>query len=352
MNLSQIAAAFITLFTMTLMSVNFSSQADTLNLGAKYIAQGGAILANGNDVFAMSVNPANALTHGNNSYIEIAASLSAYQVNNNEIDGASNFKTEINTMPFLGISYAKNWYSLGYVMQSFGDLPSFSYGRNGQLQTDMHSLHKTSVAFGIGNVLDDKEQFTYGIGVVLELFEGDLGSNRRYKGSGNTYSFKSAYQANKVFSRHNIGLRFAFAGSYSDQVSPELINADNVSLRPEVLQIGTSIELTHLNNILPWNLSISADLADAKSEQELLTRRFILGQSQRIGVEFRAINALGSNRDISLRLGNKSYADLDSNFSSAGIGFNLGKWFFDVSGNQDEFAEGELAYHLSLTRTF
>lgn len=139
---------------------------------------------------------------------------------------------------------------------------------------------------------------------------------------------------------------------HCDEVTPDLENADNVVLRPEIQQIGASLELTHLNTTIPWVLSVSADVADADTQSNLLTDRFILGGSTRTGAEIRLLQPFGVDIDFAIRAGQKTYDELDSSFISAGLGFNYGNCFIDLSGNEDEFAGGELAYHLSLTWTF
>jgi hypothetical protein len=255
-------------------------------------------------------------------------------------------------VPFIGLSYANSWFSLGYISQSYGEQQSFEFGDRRRRVIESVGLNKTSVALGLGNVLSDDEKFTYGFGISLELFEGGFGRDAKYKASGNTYSLKTAYQFNKAFARHDIGLGLSFGMSYSDEVTPDLENTDNVVLRPEIKQVGASVELTHLNTSLPWVLSISADVADAETQSNLLTDRFILGGSTRTGAEIRLLQPFGTEIDLALRAGQKTYDDLDSSFSSAGLGFNYGNLFVDLSGHEDEFADGEVAYHVSLTWTF
>lgn len=318
--------------------------ANTQSLGAKYIAQGGAYLANGNDLYSVSNNPASILLHSNEDFIEVSINMISQE--------DSVLQESENTDSFVGIAGARSAFGGAYGVEYKGRSAEVIDANNGQVLLSNHEISRSFLSLALGNVQEEPTGLTYGVGCSFDMFSIDLDKANEIEVRANTYGAKVSYNAQSIFDKHLLSTDLSLAVSHSDEVSFPIGTDMFYIVRPATTQVGASLRLMHLNSTVPWIATFSADVSDSSTDSKYVNSREIIGTSTRVGTELRFIKPFNTGLDLSVRLGQKSYDAIDDSFSSTGIGVNYKNWYIDLSVNEDEFANSDAVYNLSATYSF
>jgi hypothetical protein len=316
--------------------------ADLVSPGARYVGQGGATVANSNDTFALSVNPANLLSHSSNNIVEVAVNMG--------MDRGNEFIQEAQDLNYVGGFFASNMFALGAFYNNNIALTPTGNSPVANKPDPIDILH-TGYAAAIGNTLEQDDNLSYGLGYVYDLFTVTNESSRRKQdGAGYTLSAKLAYQFMVPLQSQALSLYIAAGLSYSDEILPVKDEKVAISLRPEIMRGGVTLEFAHLNEDFTWTLGLSAEGIEASASQPLISTDYPLGTGIKLGAEWSLIQPFGLDGDFAIRVGRARY---DANvLNSGGLGLTYGMWSFDFAVAEHNPLEPSIVYSFSVTKSF
>lgn len=326
--------------TATLLT-HFAHASDIQTTGARYAAQGGALVSAATDSFAISINPANLLSHaGKDKVRELAMNFSHY-------DKESPVQGELINM--IGGFSTYNSFVLGGFYSSTGGADTLAAREgNAPVKTSQMSL---SLAWG--NQLDEGESLTYGVGTVLHLLSAKPNQDSEsYAGIGYTVSGKLGFQHQLDLTNQALVLSVNSGAAYSSEVKPDQ-NRNGLILRPESYRAGLTAHLIHLNSLLSWDLSGSAEWLNADDTSASIMPLLYGGEEIRIGSELRLMAPFSMAGSLAFRFGQRRFTQASQfNVNSGGIGFIFGNWGLDFSATEDPYLADAVIYNASVTYTF
>lgn len=329
------------------LSVLFASTqyayADIGITGARYLAQGGSVVANGNDTFVLSVNPANLLSHGTGNFGEVA--INATQIS------AETRQSDANTLSTYGGFYSGDMFTVGYFSHSVPSQPLFPEDEVIDQSTNLE-LSQSGLAVAIGNLVEENESLRYGIGAIFDMASGTESNNRSISGRGLTFSSKVTYTSFAPLQTQAFSFYLAAAASYSYEIESKGIPIQPFTLRPEIKRAGVLLDVAHLNQSISWELALSVDLIQINASNPLAYKSYTLGNAIQLGAEWQFIQPFGFDGDFALRAGTKSYQDYEDSLLSAGIGLTYGLWSVDFSVSEHYPLDPSRAFNLSIIKSF
>ena len=306
--------------------------------GARYPAQGGDMVANANDSFGLTVNPANLLTHSNEfDVLEFAANLThkpEMGTNNDMLGGYKSFANFI-----FGGSFES---STG--TDSFEEF--FSDPRQG-IETSQNSI-----AAAFGNTVSADESLTYGVGVVYTWIDIDDPENKNtVDESGVTGTAKVSYQSKFDLQTNSLIFDITLGAAYSPEILTEL-NEEQFSVKPQIARVGISTRFSHFNSSIPWDITLSGEHLSYKfTAQSLMPIEY--EKESRVGLEWTLIRPLGTDGDFSIRAGMSTFDSVQQDHHlSAGFGYTSGNWSLDISTSEHGVDRSDRSYNLSVSYTF
>jgi hypothetical protein len=337
------------LSTLFLSTSFIATAADYAPAGARYAAQGGVMTANANDTFALSVSPANLLSHGQESYSEFSVNFNHYKLpesQSNELKNNSDFQ-------YIGGFYSGETFVFGGYMATEPEhlyVQSLKTNEWNKVDVDLLGL---AIAWGSSNI-DGSNAFDWGIGGSLDEITATDHKKAKLSSldSDYTLSGKVSYHSSYIFQNRAIDIIFKMAASNSSEVISDSQKHQRLVIRPKTTRIGVSALFAHSGELINWDLNLSSEFVSKSTsliEQES-PNNTISEDEIRIGAEFILVQPFGYQMDIAIRSGVVKLDETNETLlSSAGIGFSGKKWSVDLSAQESEINADDKHYDLSIS---
>lgn len=311
--------------------------------GARYAAQGGAMVSAANDSFALTVNPANLVLHSDEEAVaEFTANF--VQVENEAL-------YHVDDLNMVGGFYASEHFAAGLFI---GGAPGATEYQASEADNRL-GLETSQVAYALafGDSLGENGAFTYSVGAILHSLQTDQDSSKgRFEGSGTTFSTALTGTHDVVFHERTWSLKATFGAAYSQEI--EAANKDqSYSLKPQVKRAGITAEIAHLATDVSFNIALTAEHLVIESSAPSLIPQLQNGEETRVGAELTFLQPFNTDSNFSLRIGQRrsENASLQS-LSSAGLGLTIEKWSVDVAISEEGWLTPTRVYNLSVTYSF
>lgn len=341
------------IITALVLSTPMAVQAsDDLIAGARYAAQGNTLTANANDSFALTVNPANLLSHGQGHYSEVVVDFASYL---QQEDDSTEF-SQTPLLQYIGGYITTDSFVYGLYISSIKNPIYVQNAKTGSLVGIDRDQIGLSIAWG--NILDaDTDEFFWGIGGSLEVIEGkDKDNLEKVKDeSCYTISAKLGHHSTLVLDHNAIDFIVNVAVSYSDEAINKAGFYEATTLRPETTRFGLSTVLANSSESFSWDLTLSGEYVSQQSSiaNTLSPLPIVYGDELRLGAEYVLVQPFGWHLDMAVRTGLIMVDDTSSTtLASMGVGFSNDNWAIDISSQESAIFEKEQQYNLTISYRF